>query len=87
MARGFEERLADKRVDSPTCSRQGIRLAFITASSKKWELQAMDISAAFLQGNVLKRTVYVRPPKDYKKEGIGGGIIDMRYISLGFGIK
>ena len=26
VARGFEERLADKRIDSPTCSRQGLRI-------------------------------------------------------------
>ena len=69
VARGFEEKLADKRVDSPTCSRQGIRLAFLTASSMNWELQAMDISSAFLQGNALQRTVYVRPPKEVCEEG------------------
>ena len=62
VARGFEERLVDKKVDSPTCSRQSLRLAFITATSMNWELHALDISSAFLQGNLLKRTVYVRPP-------------------------
>ena len=69
VARGFEEKLADKRVDSPTCSKQGIRLAFVTASSMNWELQALDISSAFLQGNVLQRTVYVRPPKEVCEDG------------------
>ena len=51
-------------MDSPTCSRQGLRLAFATASTMNWEIKAMDISAAFLQGNTLKRTVLVRPPPD-----------------------
>ena len=69
VARGFEEKLIDKKVDSPTCSRQGLRLAFVTASSMNWELQAMDISSAFLQGNVLKRTVYVRPPSEVCDKG------------------
>lgn len=69
VARGFEEKLMNKKVDSPTCSRQGLRLAFVTASSMNWELKAMDISSAFLQGNILKRTVYVRPPSDICEDG------------------
>ena len=64
VARGFEEKLADKRVESPTCSRQRLRLTFAIAASMEWELHAMDISSAFLQGNELQRTVYVRPPTD-----------------------
>ena len=69
VARGFEERLADKKVDSPTCSRQGLRLAFLAATTMDWELHAMDISSAFLQGNMLKRTVYVRPPAELCDDG------------------
>ena len=69
VARGFEERLADKRVESPTCSRQGLRLTFMVASTMNWEIQAMDISSAFLQGNVIQRTVYVKPPKELQENG------------------
>ncbi len=69
VARGFEERLADQRVESPTCSRQGLRMGFVIASSLDWELNAMDISSAFLQGNMLKRTVYVKPPTDINADG------------------
>jgi len=69
VARGFEERLVDKKIDSPTCSRQGLRLEFITASSMDWEIKSMDISAAFLQGNQLKRAVYVQPPADLREDG------------------
>ena len=57
VARGFEEMLADKRVDSPTCSRQGLRLVFATASTKGWRLRAMDVSSAFLQGREIQREV------------------------------
>ena len=59
LARGFTERLADKKIDSPTRSRHGIRLELVTASSIEWEINSMDISSAFLQGNQLKRTVCV----------------------------
>ena len=69
VARGFEERLADKRVDSPTCSRQGLRLTFMAASTMNWEIQSMDISSAFLQGNILQRTVFVKPPKEIQERG------------------
>ena len=64
VARGFEEKLVDKKVDSPTCSRQSLRLALISATAMDWELHVLDISSAFLQGNKLKRTVYVKPPPE-----------------------
>ena len=69
VARGFEERLADKKIDSPTCSRQGLRLVLITASSMDWEIKSMDISAAFLQGNQLTRPVFIQPPTELQEEG------------------
>ena len=69
VARGFEERLVDKKIDSPTCSRQSLRLELIAASSMDWEIHSMDISAAFLQGNQLKRPVFVRPPAELHEEG------------------
>ena len=69
VARGFEEGLADKKIDSPTCNRQGLHLELVTASSMEWELNSLDISSAFPQGNQLKRTVYVRPPIEICEEG------------------
>ncbi len=69
VARGFEERLVEKRVDSPTCSRQSLRLGLIAATSMDWELHVMDITSAFLQGNKLERTVFVRPPPEVCDKG------------------
>ena len=69
VARGFEEMLIDKRVDSPTCSRQGLRLVFATASTMGWKLKAMDVSSAFLQGREIKREVYVKPPAGICEKG------------------
>ena len=69
VARGFEERLADKKIDSPTCSRQGLRLVLTIASSMDWEINSMDISAAFLQGNKLERPVFIQPPPELRKGG------------------
>ena len=69
VARGFEEVLVDKRVDSPTCSREALRLILVTSSTMDWEVHSLDISSAFLQGNQLERHVVVRPPKDICEKG------------------
>ena len=61
--------MADKKIDSPTCSRQGLRLVLTTASSMDWEINSMDISAAFLQGNELTRPVFIQPPPELHEEG------------------
>ena len=64
VARGFEEDTSRLRKDSPTCSRECLRLVFLTASLMSWRLQSIDITAAFLQGGPLEREVFLRPPSD-----------------------
>ena len=61
--RGFEEE-QDFRTDSPTCSREGIRLFFATTSANNWKLHSMDVKGAFLQGKEIDREVIIRPPKE-----------------------
>ena len=70
VCRGFEEKNDDVRTDSPTCSRKSPRMVFVTAATMSWELQSSDITAAFLQGNVISRDVYVRPPAEVKEPGL-----------------
>ena len=65
VARGFEENLSNTRTDSPTCSRQALRLCFVTASTMGWELHSLDVTSAFLQGNIINREVYVQPPVEW----------------------
>ena len=69
VVRGFEEKLIGHKTDSPTCSRQALRLAFVVGSTKLWEIHSLDITSAFLQGNVISRNVYVSPPKEFSKQG------------------
>jgi transposase InsO family protein len=64
VARGFEEDSSNLKKDSPTCSRESLRLVFLTAAMKSWKLQSVDITAAFLQGNPIERDIYLRPPSD-----------------------
>ena len=68
-ARGFEE---DQffRTDSPTCSREGIRITLATIASNGWTLRSMDVKTAFLQGNRMQRTVYLKPPKEANTKNI-----------------
>eukprot|EP00794_Sanderia_malayensis_P021304 gene21304-23381_t len=68
VARGFEEQLIDKRFDSPTASRQSLRLIFMAASAMEWELHSLDIASAFLQGKEIDRRVLVRPPDELMEE-------------------
>ena len=70
VARGFEENLVNHKTDSPTCSRQALRIVFVIASSKSWELHSLDITAAFLQGNIISRKVFVKPPRDFAQKGM-----------------
>ena len=64
VARGFEEKSNDARTDSPTRSRQSLRIAFVVASTMSWKIQSLDITSAFLQGNVIERNVYLKPPPE-----------------------
>lgn len=60
-ARGFEEQ-STFRKDSPTCSKESIRLLLTVIASKSWTINALDIKSAFLQGNEIDRVIYIKPP-------------------------
>ena len=61
--RGFEEE-QDFRTDSPTCSREGVRLFLSTTVSNNWTIHSIDVKGAFLQGKELDRKVDIKPPKE-----------------------
>ena len=65
VARGFEEDLFDHRTDSPTCSRDTLRIALSLMSSSGWTCNTIDIKAAFLQGEDINREVFVKPPIEF----------------------
>ena len=64
VARGFQEENDNLLTDSPTCTKEGLRLSMIVIASKKWTCCAIDIKSAFLQGRSIEREVYVKPPKE-----------------------
>ena len=65
VARGFEEDSLELQKDSPTCSKEAVRLALTLASAKGWVCHTMDIKAAYLQGHKMEREVYLRPPSEF----------------------
>ena len=68
VARGFQE--AEKPPsDSPTTSRDSVKIFMAVSANKGFQLRAIDIRAAFLQAEPLKREVFIQPPKDVAEEG------------------
>lgn len=65
VARGFEEDSASLRKDSPTCSKEAVRVALSLASTNHWVCHTMDVKAAYLQGHDIERVVHLRPPQEY----------------------
>ncbi|XP_064616270.1 uncharacterized protein LOC135480371 [Liolophura sinensis] len=69
VARGFEELDKDLPKDSPTCSSESLRLIIAMFAQNKWQPFSMDIKTAFLQGSLLSRELYVRPPLEANAGG------------------
>ena len=65
MAIGFEEDTEILRKDSPTCSRESVRLALSIAATKKWRIYTADVKSAYLQGDLIERELYLMPPQEY----------------------
>ena len=68
VAKGYED-LIETRNDSPTCTKESIRLMLIIAAAKGWPCKSIDIRAAFLQGNPIDREVFLKPPVEFREEG------------------
>lgn len=65
VARGFEEDTSQLRKDSPTCSKESLRLLLVMIAGKDWTLNSMDVKGAYLQGLPITRELYLQPPTGY----------------------
>ena len=63
VAHGFQE-AQSFQTDSPTCSKESIRLTLAIIASMSWRLMSLDIKTAFLQGQNINHTVYIKPPPE-----------------------
>ena len=52
------------RADAPTASKEALKIALMIAANENFKVKAGDIKSAFLQGEKLDRTLYVKPPKE-----------------------
>ena len=68
VARGFEE-CNNARADSPTASKEVLRLFLALMASYKWKCNSIDVKAAFLQSEKFQRQVYLKPPREASCSG------------------
>ena len=57
------------RSDSPTAAKESLKMALTIAANEGFKIQSIDIKSAFLQGCMLERDVFVKPPKEADSEG------------------
>ena len=57
------------RADSPTASKDTLKLALIIAANEGFKVKTGDVKSAFLQGKSLERTIFVKPPPEAEREG------------------
>ena len=60
IARGFKEGNCVLRKDSPTCSKESLRIIFTMISSNHWEINSLAIQSAFLQEKPITMDVYLK---------------------------
>ena len=65
VAQGFKEKSMNGRTDSPTCSRQALRMVFVYLLLIS---HSLDITSAFLQGNNIEREAFARPLSEIMEE-------------------
>jgi hypothetical protein len=71
FARRFEDREKDHVTrDSPTASASSQRLVLQALVERQWRPTSWDFETAFLQGNSIRRDVFLFPPLGYAATGI-----------------
>ena len=68
VLKGFQEDYHQS--DSPTVSRDSLKVFCSVVANQQWEVEGSDVSAAFLQSESLDRNVFIEPPPQRKKNGI-----------------
>ena len=69
VARGFEEE-TPPRTDSPTCSKNCLRLVFAIFAANSWLVYSLDIKSALLQGLPIDRDIFIKPPSQAKTDNL-----------------
>ena len=78
----LERNKSSIRSDSPTAAKETLKIALMIAANEGFTIKSIDIKSAYLQGNDLKRDIYVQPPgeseskKMWKLKKAAYGILD-----------
>ena len=67
VARGFEEN-TEVGSNSPTANKESLRIFLAITSTTGWKTRAIDIKAAFLQGEKINRMIFLQPPKEARTD-------------------
>ena len=68
VVKGFQEEFDDAS-DSPTSSRETVKVFLAVAANEGWKVECSDVRSAFLQSDTIDRDVFVEPPPERRKEG------------------
>ena len=69
VVKGFQDDTFNQS-DSPTASRETLKVFFTIAANEGWDIEGSDVRSAFLQSEVIDRDVYVQPPAERQKPGM-----------------
>ena len=72
VVKGFQEDVISS--DSPTASRETLKVFFCITSNQRWVLEGSDVRSAFLQSDLLSRDIFVEPPPQKKKMDTSGSL-------------
>ena len=61
--RGFQEK-TNIQADSPTGSKECMRIILMIVAANGWTLHAIDVKSAFLQGKQINHIIYLKPPPE-----------------------
>ena len=70
VARGCKEDSSNISKDSPTCTKESMRLILALLASNRWPCNAIDIKSASLQGKQIGRPAFLIPPPEFQEQNI-----------------
>ena len=70
VARGFEESDFGMEKEALTCASEAFRLCLSLMLMRGWEARTMDVKTAYLQGENIRRDVFIKPPIEAKTHGL-----------------
>ena len=70
VARGFEEEEINKELDAPTCRVETLKMTIAIILNQGWKCRNIDIKTAYLQGDEIKRDVWVKPPMEAETDNL-----------------